>query len=198
VLLIGDAANLVDPINGEGIHTALESAQVAARVADEALRADNLGEAFLARYERRWRAAFGPDLPIANLYITMATNRSLLGAWLSVLKLMGESARRDRAYARTITGILAGVVPTRKSLSPGFVLKTFLHSPVTYARLMGAPSLSPPDILPWARARITVAIGFFAEIAREPRPTWEWSNDIVHAGLDVLAALARREKYSDR
>jgi geranylgeranyl reductase family protein len=145
VLLIGDAASLVDPINGEGIHTALESARIAAKVVDEALRAGALSEAFLARYDRRWRAAFGFDLRLADLYVTLAGRRSLSGTCLSVLRLMGAAARRDSNYAGIITGILAGVLPTRSSLSASFILKTLLHSPGTYARILGAPSLSPPE-----------------------------------------------------
>jgi flavin-dependent dehydrogenase len=142
VLLIGDAANLVDPINGEGIHTALESAQIAARMADEALRADDLSEVFLARYDRRWRAAFDLDLRLADLYVTLAGRRSLRGAGLSVLRLVGAAGRRDSTYAGIVTGILAGVLPTRSSLSASFILKTLLHSPGTYAGILGA---SPPD-----------------------------------------------------
>jgi geranylgeranyl reductase family protein len=146
VLLIGDAASLVDPINGEGIHTALESAQIAAGVADEALRAGDLSETFLARYERRWRAAFGLDLRLADLYVTLAGKRSLRGVGLSVLRLVGAAARRDRTYAGKVTGILAGVLPTRSSLSVSFILKTLLHSPGTYASILRAPLLSPPDL----------------------------------------------------
>jgi geranylgeranyl reductase family protein len=146
ILLIGDAANLVDPINGEGIHTALESAQIAAGVADEALHADDLSETSLARYDRRWRAAFGLDLRLADLYVTLAGKRSLRGAGLSVLRLVGAAARRDQTYAGIVTGILAGVLPARSSLSASFILKTMLHSPGTYAGILRAQALSPPDL----------------------------------------------------
>jgi geranylgeranyl reductase family protein len=196
VLLIGDAANLVDPINGEGIHTALESAQIAARVADEALRADNLSETFLARYDRRWRAAFDLDLRLADLYVTLAGNRSLGGAWLSMLRLVGAAARRDRAYARMVTGVLAGVLPTRNSLSASFILKTLLHSPGTYASILGAPSLSPPDLLRWGGASLQDAASLLAVIAREPCPAWDWSKDVMGGGLGLLLALADRVRHA--
>ncbi|HEX9988327.1 MAG TPA: geranylgeranyl reductase family protein [Chloroflexia bacterium] len=198
VLLIGDAANLVDPINGEGIHTALESAQIAARVADEALNADDLSEAFLARYDRCWRAAFDLDLRIADLYVTLAGNRSLAGAWLSILRLVGATARRDRAYARIVTGILAGVLPTRSSLSASFVLKTLLHSPGTYASILGAPSIRPPDLLGWGGASLRDAAGLLAGIAQEPGPAWNWSKDVIRGGRGLLAVLLDRERHIDK
>src|SRR5205814_9824338 len=99
VLLIGDAASMVDPINGEGIHTALESARMAARVAGEALRAGDFSEPFLSRYERRWRTRFDLDLRIADLVVTLARNRSLPGLSLSLLPLPGHASPRDRADA---------------------------------------------------------------------------------------------------
>ncbi len=191
LLLIGDAANLVDPLNGEGIHTALESGQIAARVADEALRADDLSASFLARYDQHWQTAFGLDLSMADLYVTLAGNRSLVGVWLALLRLVGSTADRDKSYAGVITGVLAGVVPTRRSLSLGFVLKTLLHAPGTYVRLLGANSLTLSDLLTWVSAGLTNTAYVLAQIAREPAPAWHWAKDVTGAGLSVLAGLTR-------
>ena len=192
VLLVGDAANLVDPINGEGIHTALESGQIAAGVADEALRANNVSDTFLAQYDQRWQATFGLDLRLADLYVTLAGNRSLRGTWLSVLRLVGTTARRDRAYAGIITGILAGVMPTRRSLSPLFITKTLLHSPRTYASLLGAPSVNPRYLLPWGWASLRDTADLIGGIAREPGPAWSWVKDVTGGGVGVLAGLVGR------
>ena len=52
VLIVGDAARFVDPINGEGVHTALESARLAAAVADRAIASGDLSAASLSAYER--------------------------------------------------------------------------------------------------------------------------------------------------
>ncbi len=181
VLLVGDAAGLVDPLNGEGIHTALESAHIAAEVAGEALRANDLSAAFLSRYERRWRSAFDLDLRIADLYVTVAKNRSFTSLWLSVMRLMGDTARRDREYARTITGILAGVVPTRKSLSVRFILKTLVHDPRLYARIVvlsfdwGQSSLSnwnlaaSKDAVEWGKAVFSKMLGVLTHMRMHRR-----------------------------
>ncbi len=55
VLFAGDAAGLVDPLLGEGIHNAIVSGQAAAQVIDRALHGD-------ARLERHTRRAFAPIL----------------------------------------------------------------------------------------------------------------------------------------
>jgi geranylgeranyl reductase family protein len=56
LLAIGDAAGLVKPTTGGGIHYSIVSASLAADVAVNALARDRLDAASLATYERRWRA----------------------------------------------------------------------------------------------------------------------------------------------
>jgi geranylgeranyl reductase family protein len=61
LLVVGDAAGHIDPLTGEGIHTALEGGFIAADEIGRALDAGDLSERRLARYERRWMKAFGND-----------------------------------------------------------------------------------------------------------------------------------------
>src|SRR5207253_6965760 len=58
VLFVGDAAGFYDPFTGEGIFTALRSAELAADTLATALRADDVSAAALAAYGRARRAAF--------------------------------------------------------------------------------------------------------------------------------------------
>ena len=59
-LLVGDAASLVDPLTGEGIHNALVSARLAAAAVGEALGAGDTSHRALATYDRRCEAVLGP------------------------------------------------------------------------------------------------------------------------------------------
>ena len=60
-LVIGDAAGLVKPTTGGGIHYSVWSAALAADVAVDALAADRLDAAALASYERQWRDRLGEE-----------------------------------------------------------------------------------------------------------------------------------------
>jgi geranylgeranyl reductase family protein len=60
-LVIGDAAGLVKPTTGGGIHYSILSAALAARVAVGALKSDRLDAASLAAYERAWRDQLGEE-----------------------------------------------------------------------------------------------------------------------------------------
>ncbi len=60
-MVIGDAAGLVKPTTGGGIHYSIWSAALAADVAIDALAADRLDAAALASYERQWRDRLGEE-----------------------------------------------------------------------------------------------------------------------------------------
>jgi len=61
VLLVGDAAAQVKPLSGGGIFTGMRCAEIAAEVASEALANNDLSEATLGMYDRRWRAELGEE-----------------------------------------------------------------------------------------------------------------------------------------
>jgi len=63
-VVIGDAAGLVNPMSGEGIHYAMYSAEIAAQVITESLEIDDTSEQFLSKYEVNWKKEFGKDIEI--------------------------------------------------------------------------------------------------------------------------------------
>ena len=65
MLLAGDCAGFAEPLLGEGIYFSIWGGQLAAQVAAEANHEDRYDEKSLAKYEQRWRDAFGVDFDIA-------------------------------------------------------------------------------------------------------------------------------------
>jgi flavin-dependent dehydrogenase len=61
LLIVGDAAGHIDPLTGEGIHLAMDGAEIAAQTLREAIAAGDFSAQFLSRYQRRWHKAFGRD-----------------------------------------------------------------------------------------------------------------------------------------
>jgi geranylgeranyl reductase family protein len=61
MVVIGDAAGHIDPLTGEGIHTAMDGGWMAAEELISALEANDLSAKRLKRYEDRWMKAFGID-----------------------------------------------------------------------------------------------------------------------------------------
>lgn len=73
LVAVGDAAGLVKPTTGGGIYYGLLSGQMAAATLDEALRADDLRESRLRRYETQWRARLGAEIRIGLAFRTLAS-----------------------------------------------------------------------------------------------------------------------------
>jgi geranylgeranyl reductase family protein len=102
VLLVGDAAGFYDPFTGEGIFTALRSAELAAEVVARSDAALPVG----ARYERARRAAFGD-----KQRVTRALQVVIGRAWLA-----NAAARvlvRRPALLDLLMGVLGDFVPPR-------------------------------------------------------------------------------------
>jgi geranylgeranyl reductase family protein len=64
VVAVGDAAGLVKPTTGGGIHYSLLSGTLAAEVLADALERDRLADTALAGYERRWRRRLGHEIRV--------------------------------------------------------------------------------------------------------------------------------------
>ncbi len=58
IMLVGDAARQIDPMTGGGVMNAGVAAQIAAKVAVEAIEAKDFSSEFLLKYEKGWRAQF--------------------------------------------------------------------------------------------------------------------------------------------
>jgi geranylgeranyl reductase family protein len=141
-LLIGDAGCFVDPISGEGIPLALRSASIAAETIRGAFADGEFGLQTMSGFERRWRDQYDVDLGLSDLAVALARNRRLVKVWMQCLRVIGMTASRDREYARTVGGILAGLVPCRDALSVDVVLKSLVHGPDFWIEALGRPGAS--------------------------------------------------------
>jgi geranylgeranyl reductase family protein len=80
LLLIGDAAGMVNPFNGEGIAYAMESGEIAADVIASALARDNVAarEMTLARYPGLLADRFGGYYTLGGLFVKLIGNPKVM------------------------------------------------------------------------------------------------------------------------
>jgi len=76
VLVIGDAAGLVKPTTGGGIHYSIVSAALAGEVAIDALGRDRLDAETLSGYERTWRAQLAEEFEAQHALRDIVTKLS--------------------------------------------------------------------------------------------------------------------------
>jgi geranylgeranyl reductase family protein len=131
VMLVGDAAGLINPLNGEGIQTALCSGRWAGEIAIPCLADDDLSARALAPYQRKVEDELRHDMALACLLVQLIRNRALNPIWLGALRVICRRARRDDVYARTAAGILAGISPARDALGLRMILGSMHDAALT-------------------------------------------------------------------
>jgi flavin-dependent dehydrogenase len=106
VLLIGDAAGFYDPFTGEGVFTALRSAELATETIVGALRAGDVSRRALGGYEQARRAAFGGKERVTRALQLVIGHRRLANL---VCRLL---ARRPDALD-ALLGVFGDYLPPR-------------------------------------------------------------------------------------
>jgi flavin-dependent dehydrogenase len=114
VLLVGDAAGFYDPFTGEGIFTALRSAELAADVAAHALGTGDLSSRGLARYHRERAAVFAGKARVTRALQVLIRHRRLANVAAHVL------ARRQHLLD-TMMGVIGDYIPARMLLRRALV-----------------------------------------------------------------------------
>src|ERR1700678_4194519 len=125
VMLLGDAAGLINPLNGEGIQYALHSARWAADVAADRLGSDQLDAAALEGYQRRVHQSLRTDLALSRLIVQLIRNRNLNHVWLGALRSIASRAKTDPAYAHHLGCVLTGLTPDVSTLGTGAAARIF-------------------------------------------------------------------------
>jgi geranylgeranyl reductase family protein len=128
VMLIGDAANMADPLNGGGIHKAIESASLACSTAWRALESGRFDAATMFDYENTWNRIVGPDWRAAELLLTFAKNAFLSKLSLAALERIGGMIAVNPKLGDFAAGIFAGTTPRRAIFSPSRIADVFPRS----------------------------------------------------------------------
>jgi len=199
VLLIGDAAGLINPLNGEGIQYALQSARWASETALAALRNGDLSAAGLKPYARRVSDELTYDMALARLLVRAISNRTFNPLWLRALRAITSRARRDPAYGWITGAVLAGLAPARLVLSPRVVYGTVEESVVSLLReslfvLVGGR----PRLRDRARRSAEAMVGIAYENLRHPVASAKWATQLGFAGAELLAEAAKEVLFRRR
>jgi flavin-dependent dehydrogenase len=138
VLVIGDAAAQVDPLTGEGIHTAMVAARIAAGVAREMFANNSFSSSATAVYERRWHEEMGPEF----LYSRMMAWILVQAPWiLDSMAVVGS--RRGQSFLDEFGEAMTGVKSKISLLRPGNAIEMV---PEILKRLLFGPQAVPKGI----------------------------------------------------
>ncbi|XP_076434737.1 conditioned medium factor receptor 1-like [Babylonia areolata] len=133
VLVVGDAAGMMDPLTGEGIHHAMEGGKLAAEFLGEAFAVGNYDANVMKIFHQRWMSRFGFDFKWSMMFCQMMYRFPILiDAATAAVQRKGES------FLLKWADIMTGRVPKIRMLYPEFsVVITFELVILVFKRLFG-------------------------------------------------------------
>lgn len=191
LMLLGDAAGLINPLNGEGIQYALESAAWAARTAAAQLAADRLETEALAPYAQAVHLRMDYDMALAGLIIQIIRNRDWNPVWLKALQIIAQRARHDEAYAEIAGGVLAGLVPAQSVVSTSMIVGTLRQAVFSLGAetLFGAVRHREGPV-GFGRDLLGLALDLGGRSVRHPGATASWALGVGGRSVSLATHVA--------
>jgi menaquinone-9 beta-reductase len=191
-LLIGDAGSFVDPMTGEGITPAMESALIAARVILNGLHSGRLDATTFSAYEKAYRSYFDPAMIFVDLCATTLRNRHYWGSWKKALVRGCALAQKDSKFAATAGACFGGM-----DVNPRGILAEVWKK--TAESLITVGSKSVVDLMTGkvetAESALKEGAGWVSDSWRSLRddPYWHarWAMDVQGKWIHALSVMSR-------
>jgi menaquinone-9 beta-reductase len=185
VILVGDAAGLINPLSGDGIQYALLSARWAAATVSECLPQNDVSETALYNYRKKIDAELGYDFALSNLLVQFARNKTLTPVWMNILKVMIAQAKEDKEYAATIAGIFEGTYPSYKALTPGFIINSLLQGVKTAGSSIATATANPTGLPAYGMTQISNVLQVIQQLGAHTQVQGGWLKNTVGKTLTV-------------
>jgi geranylgeranyl reductase family protein len=180
LVLVGDAAGLINALNGEGIQYATLSGRWAAEAIAECFRQQQFHEAALAPYKKRIVEELGFDMSLSNTLIQFIRNRNLNPLWLKLLDIIVQKARKDDEYADIAGGILAGLKPANEAMSASFIGKSITQGVHTLAAdAFREAAKGPGSITRLAWGGMVFGMQTAGDVMQHPKDYISWGKGIL-------------------
>jgi geranylgeranyl reductase family protein len=180
ILLTGDAAGLVNSINGEGIQYALQSGRWAAESVITCLSSDSLSSEALKIFDFKVRREIGYDMSLSNLVLQFIRNRNFNPLWMKLLKIFIAQAKKDEKYTTIAGGILAGMVPINKAISFYFIRKSIFQGVITAFH-------GPFGIFKFIKQSVIFVCIAILQAFKQRNEYWNWIKGIKKAASSSIS-----------
>ena len=195
LLLLGDAAGLINSLNGEGIQYALLSARWAVDTILECYQKDDYSKAALFSYDACIEKELRYDLALSNMIIQFIRNRTLNPLWLELLRILVSRAKIDKEYAAIAGGILAGLQPANRAISSKFIMKTLLQG-MLHVGMRSASHLikGPENWVSLLGQSSRYAATLLRDVKQHPKGYLNWITGITSNGLEITTHIISEVK----
>lgn len=193
VMLVGDAANLADPMNGGGIHKAMESAYLASLVSAQALAWGDCSQQVLALYDRLWNQRNGLDWRTGEFLVSIAKNPNLRELYLSFLKAVGKLGEDDQRFRDFCTGVFTEVTARSACLSPLVLFDVVPLAPSAWTSLFRSPDgTGVRGTVHLATSALRESLQMTGRVVSSPTANLRWGLEVVAKMLGLVECYAER------
>lgn len=197
VMLIGDAAGLVNPLNGEGIQYALLSGRWASETAIFCLNANDFSKNALTAYQDIVDRELRYGMSLASLIVQLIRNRSFNPIWLRSLELMAARSRIDSNYADIVGGILMGTAPQNEATNLEVVRGTIEQAILSTGLTSWLEMIQDPNV--FARSALDAFQTSFAlvgQVSQNPSAFIDWAFKSVSSAINVALSSSNHSESS--
>jgi flavin-dependent dehydrogenase len=192
VMLVGEAAGLVNPFNGEGIQMGLKSAKWASGTSIASMKSKNFSASGLAPYAKRVEDEFGYGFRVSALMLGLLRNRNLNHAWLRWIELMGERSKTDPEYARLTSGILSGMIFPNQEEAARTLTGTLEEAALSVGLTTFSQVVNDPSKLPQSAENIMqTGVVAMRYAAQDPFAALKWGVEAAMQITGIATAVSK-------
>jgi geranylgeranyl reductase family protein len=189
-LLIGDAGSFVDPMTGEGITPAMESALIAVPIILNALSTRSFDSEDLSAYEGAFRRYFDPSMVFLDLCAATLRNTHFKDSWLHAVARGCEKSQKDPHYARTLGACFGGL-----EINPPGILSQIWMGMALELMTLGPRSAAaffeghPSPMVQGMRDMIGWQSDWWKSLLADPLWHFQWSLDLERKWMHAMAVM---------
>lgn len=192
ILLVGDAAGLINPLSGDGIQYALLSARWASETLIACVKKNDYTSKATVPFRKRVDKELGYDFALSNLVVQFARNKTLSAVWMQILEVMISRCKEDKAYANTVAGIFEGTYPSYKALNSQFIINSILQAAKDIGGKAIADMISDPStIIQNGLALSQTTLQVLEEIGKDPSIHGKWLLNTANKTIAVAGHILK-------
>lgn len=191
-VLVGDAGCFVDPMTGEGITPAMESALLATPAIAGLLDGARAGDASLSSYETAFRAYFDPSMHYLDYCAAVMRNRHMRDFWIAVVARGCRQAKDDPSFARAAGTGFGGLDVRPLDILTAMWAKLVEDSGRETVRFWtDLASGRAPSPHAWLQPAGAFLDGWWRSILDDPAWHAGWTSDVFEKWRRVVDGLSR-------
>ena len=185
IMLLGDAAGLINPLSGDGIQYALLSARWASEVLEDCVNKNNFSENQMYIFRKKVEQELAYDFAFSHFLVQFARNKHFSKLWMEIIATLVGRAKKDKKYADTIAGIFEGTYPSYNALTMDFIIKSLLQGGVRGVDALDALTKNPKDALDFPNQFLTAMIELLKRDNFYVDDQLKWLSSVINKGLSV-------------